>query len=163
MKKKFSNADIDNHFESCARYGIKNVLLLLSGYPTETPEDHALQLEYLKKYQIYGLSRTIYSINIEVSGLLFLENTPLLDMQDELQVIFPHWEAAGARDEWITFSNPLLTAKERLKRALEIMQTAYKLGYKVLHFHQKIDEAERRAKKYQTTNQQPMFKMELVS
>jgi radical SAM superfamily enzyme YgiQ (UPF0313 family) len=163
MKKKFSNADIDNHFESCARYGIKNVLLLLAGYPTETPEEHALQLEYLKKYQIYSLSRIIYSINIEVSGLAFLENTPLLGMQDDLQVIFPHWESAGARDEWITFSNPSLTAKERLRRSLEIMQTAYKLGYKVLHFHQKIDEAERRAKKYQTITQHPIFKVELVS
>jgi radical SAM superfamily enzyme YgiQ (UPF0313 family) len=163
MKKKFSNSDIDNHFESCARYGIKNVLLLLSGYPTETLEDHELQLEYLKKYQIYGLSRTIYSINIEVSGLMFLENTPLLRMQDDLQVIFPHWESAGTRNQWITFSNPTLTAKERLRRALEIMQTAYKLGYKVLHFHQKIDEAEKRAKEYQTKSSQSMFKMELVN
>ena len=57
----------------------------------------------------------------------------------------------------------MLSTGSRSYGSLEIMQTAYKLGYKVLHFHQKIDEAERRAKKYQTTNQQPMFKMELVS
>ena len=94
---------------------------------------------------------------------MFLENTPLLRMQDDLQVIFPHWESAGTRNQWITFSNPTLTAKERLRRALEIMQTAYKLGYKVLHFHQNIDEAEKRAKEYQTKSSQSMFKMELVN
>lgn len=159
MKKKFSNDDIDHHFESCARYGIKNVLLMLSGYVTETLEDHELQLEYLKKYQIYGLSRVIYAINMEVGGLLFFQDTPLLAMQDELQVTFPHWDLNGNREEWISAANPLLTAKERLRRSLEIMQTAYDLGYKVSNFPQRIDEADRLVSNYQWINQHPKFEI----
>jgi radical SAM superfamily enzyme YgiQ (UPF0313 family) len=159
MKKKFSNDDIDNHFESCARYGIKNVLLMLSGYVIETPEDHQLQLDYLKKYQIYGLSRVIYAINMEVSGLLFFRDTPLLDMTDELQVTFPHWDSNGNRDEWVSAANPGLTAKERLRRSLEIMQTAYDLGYKVSNFHQRIDEADRLVSNHQWINQRPKFEI----
>jgi radical SAM superfamily enzyme YgiQ (UPF0313 family) len=54
MRKKFDNNSIDWHFKMCAKYGIKNVLLLLSGYITETQQDHQTQLEYLKKYQIYA-------------------------------------------------------------------------------------------------------------
>jgi hypothetical protein len=159
MKKKFSNEDIDNHFKSCARYGIKNVLLMLSGYVTETLEDHQLQIEYLKKYQIYGLSRVIYAINMEVSGLLFFKDTPLLDMKDELQVEFPHWESSGNREEWVSAANPDLTPKERLRRSLEIMQTAYDLGYKVSNFHQRIDEADRLVNDHEWINQHPKFQI----
>jgi radical SAM superfamily enzyme YgiQ (UPF0313 family) len=159
MKKKFSNVDIDNHFESCARYGIRNVLLMLSGYVTETMEDHQLQLEYLKKYQIYGLSRIIYAINMEVSGLLFFLGTPLMDMKDELQVEFPHWETAGNREEWVSAANPSLTPKERLRRSLEVMQTAYSLGYKVANFSRRIDEADRLISDYNWLNQRPKFEI----
>ena len=159
MKKKFSNDDIDNHFESCARYGIKNVLLLLSGYVTETLDDHKLQLEYLKKYQIYGLSRVIHAINIEVSGLLFFRDTPLMDMQNELEVTFPHWESSGNLEEWVSTANLELTPKERLRRSLEIMQTAYRLGYKVSHFHQRIDEADKLVNDHAWINQHPKFQI----
>jgi hypothetical protein len=122
-------------------------------------EDHQLQLEYLKKYQIYGLSRIIYAINMEVSGLLFFLGTPLMDMKDELQVEVPHWETAGNREEWVSAANPELTPKERLRRSLEVMQTAYSLGYKVANFSRRIDEADRLVSDYNWLNQRPKFEI----
>jgi hypothetical protein len=163
MKKKFSNDDIDNHFEQCARHGIKNVLLMLSGYVTETLEDHELQIEYLKRYQIYGLSRVIYAINMEAAGLLFFEHTPLMEMADELGVNFPHWESSHSLEDWVSAANPTLTARERLRRSLEVMQIAYDLGYKVANFPQRINEAERLVNDYQWLNQRTRFEIQVAA
>lgn len=143
MRKKFSNDDIDYHFGLCAKYNIKNNLLLLSGYPTETIDDHTINLEYLKKYQVYALSRIIYSINIEVGGLLLTPNggSPLNNYEHELQIQYTNHGSYG--HTWISLKNPSLTRKERLRRSAEIIYTAYSLGYKVVNIHQKIDAVEK--------------------
>jgi radical SAM superfamily enzyme YgiQ (UPF0313 family) len=143
MRKKFSNEDIDYHFELCARYNIKNVLLILSGYPTETIHDHQLNLEYLKKYQIYALSRIIYSLNIEPGGLILNPNSgvPLNYMEEELGIQYLNHSSNDT--DWISLKNPSLTKKERLRRAVEVLYTAYQLGYKTLHLNQKIDLVEK--------------------
>jgi radical SAM superfamily enzyme YgiQ (UPF0313 family) len=161
MKKKFSNESIDWHFEMCAKYNIKNVLLLLSGYVTETLEDHNQTLEYLHKYQVYALSRTIYAINIEVGGLMFTTGTPLYDMKDELGVVYLPTSNQTDYANWISGKNPTLTPRERLRRGVEIVLKAYSLGYKVLHFNQKADDALQRLKKINSSNSK-IFKLELT-
>jgi radical SAM superfamily enzyme YgiQ (UPF0313 family) len=149
MRKKFSNEDIDYHCELCAKYNIKNVLLMLSGYPTETIIDHQLNLEYLKKYQIYALSRIIYAISIEPGGLTLLPNSgvPLNHMEQELQIVYPDHNGTNGYN-WISLTNPNLTRKERLRRSAEIIYSAHTLGYKILHLNQKIDAIEQSAKQY---------------
>lgn len=162
MKKKFSNQDADWHFEMSAKYGIKNVLLLLSGYVTETLEDHKINLEYLKKYQKYALSRIIYAINIEINGLAISPaGTPLNDMIDELGIHFYNDATSGTM--WTTTANPGLTPKERLRRGTELVISAYDHGFKVVHFDQKVDSAEQQFKKIQEIEQQKIFKIELQS
>lgn len=148
IRKKFSNDDIDYHFELCAKYNIKNVLLIMSGYPTETLDDHKTNLYYLKKYQVYALSRIIYSINIEVGGLILLPNSgvPLNEMENDLQIIYNNHNPNHSN--WISLTNPNLTSKERFRRSVEVIYTAYSLGYNVLHMNQKIDSIEQMAKKY---------------
>jgi len=143
MRKKFSNEDIDYHFSLCAKYNIKNNLLLLSGYPTETIDDHIINLEYLKKYQVYALSRIIYSINIEVGGLVLAPNggAPLNKYEHELEILYTNHGPHG--HNWISLKNPSLTRKERLRRSTEVIYTAYSLGYKVVNVHQKIDAIEK--------------------
>jgi radical SAM superfamily enzyme YgiQ (UPF0313 family) len=147
MRKKFDNASIDWHFLMCAKYNIKNVLLLLSGYATETLEDHNTTLEYLRKYQVYGLSRTIYAINIDVGGLKITPDTPLADEELGINLV-QYTDSSNSEetqyDNWISMSNLELTPKERFRRSLEVMKVAYELGYKVLHLNQKIDSASRR-------------------
>ena len=141
MRKKFSNEDIDYHFKLCAKFGIKNALLLLSGYPTETLKDHNENLEYLKKYQVYALSRIIYSINIEAGGLQLMPNSgvPLNQMEDELKI---QYTSENSFSNWISLENPTLTRRERLRRSTEIIYTAYTLGYPVLYINQKVDAIE---------------------
>jgi radical SAM superfamily enzyme YgiQ (UPF0313 family) len=160
MRKKFNNDSIDWHFEMCAKHGIKNALLLLSGYVTETWQDHQTQLEYLKKYQIYALSRIIYAINITVTGLVVLPGSPLKDMTEELGIIF-HDSDETAKN-WNCLSNPELTNKERLRRAAELMYTAIGLGYKIVHFNAKVDQIEKIYNELQTVKDWPVFKLELI-
>jgi hypothetical protein len=155
MRKKFNNDAIDWHFEMSGKYGIKNVLLLLCGYVTETEQDHNINLEYLKKYQKYALSRTIYAINIEVGGLIIQNNTPLASMVEELAI---HVYKESTNDStWISSLNPTLTPKERLRRNVELMDLAYDLGYKVLHFDQKVDQAEKHFEKIQEISYNKFF------
>ena len=138
MHKYFDNAAIDWHFETCAKLNIRNVLLLLSGYVTETRADHQMTLDYLKKYQIFALSRIIYSINIEVQGLGLSEGMPLYDT---LHSEFPELDFGDKF--WVYPKNPDLTPTERLRRAAEVIYTAVDLGYNILHFEQKINTLKR--------------------
>ncbi len=141
MKKNFDNAAIDHHFSECARLGIKNVLLLMSGYLTETAEDHAMNIQYLQRYQMYALSRVIYAINIEALGLSLFEGTPLYRDRDQYEIEFLSDE--DKEINWYSLQNPELTPRERVRRALEIMYTANQLGYKILNLSNKILLAER--------------------
>lgn len=160
MKKNFNNESIDWHFEMCAKYNLKNVLLLLSGYITETLEDHITTLEYLRKYQVYGLSRTIYAINIVVDGLHIYTGSPLYNMQDQLGLVYLPTTATNDYGNWISTKNPSLTPRERLRRGVETVLLAYELGYKVLHFNQKADEAKQRLNIINASNSK-LFKLEV--
>ena len=54
MGKKFSNADMDYHFEMCAKHGIKNFIFMMIAYPTETLADFQDTLDfYIKNQKIY--------------------------------------------------------------------------------------------------------------
>jgi hypothetical protein len=143
MRKKFNNASIDWHFEMSAKYGIKNVLLLISGYPSETIEDHNLNLEYLRKYQVYALARIIYVVSLEMGGLKLLYNTPLNDQDLGLDILQYENHNEPNHVSWISGNNLTLTPKERLRRSLEIVKVCYELGYKVNHLTQRIDYAVR--------------------
>lgn len=59
MGKKFSNEDVDFHLYACGKYGIQNTFLMQVGYPTETINDHKINLDYLKRYQKYALAKVI--------------------------------------------------------------------------------------------------------
>ena len=157
MKKHFDNKSIDWHFEMCAKYHIKNVLLLLSGYVTETLDDHATTLEYLHRYQAYALSRTIYAINMSITGLEVSMDTQLHHRKDELGIVYlPDLDSSKY---WISMSNIGLTPRERLRRAVETITTAYDLGYKVLHFNQKVDIALQSFEKIKTEVEPKIFKL----
>lgn len=139
MRKHFDNASIDWHFAKCAELGIKNVLLMLSGYATETLEDHHINLEYLRRYQKYGLSRIIYAVNIAVSGLSIHKGMPLYEMAEEMGLLVTddNWQT------WQNLRNPELTPRERIRRAAEVVYTAGLLNYNVVHFNQKISDLKR--------------------
>lgn len=153
MGKDFDNDAIDWHYSTCARLGIKNVILLLSGYLTETIDDHVINLAYLKRYQIYALTRIIYSINIEIGGLSILEGSPL---HDWVHNRYPDINFQNKVD-WVLPDNPTLDQYERLRRAMEVVYTAADLGYSVLHFNRKIKQAHQIFEAVQSKRSFPIF------
>jgi len=126
MKKKFSNADIDYHLEQSAYWGIPNIFLMISGYPTETQADHAENIKYLHKYQKYVYSNTIFMISFGFTMHL-LHNTPIMNMIENLDIKIPDNSMSNIFD-WEVGNNNL---KNRILNRLELHEVAYKLGYKM--------------------------------
>jgi len=124
MQKKFNNADLDWHMEMCEKYNIKNWVLLLIGYPTETEADFQMTLDMMHRYQKYIINETVMGINL-VNTLLLLPNSPVWKMSDELMLEHNNLNYY----KWISRKNPTLTLVERTRRWIRAAQTAMDLGY----------------------------------
>jgi len=132
MRKKFSNADIDYHIEQSSRWGIRNVWLMICGYPTETIDDHHENLSALEKYHRYAQQGTIQLIRWGTTMHLF-DDTPIVSdsMIQELGIRVYSGPAAGLSSvyNWISEKNPELTLTERIRRRVEIHEQCVKYGY----------------------------------
>lgn len=130
MKKKFSDSDIDYHFEQCARWGIPNVILMIVGYPTETASDHKQNVRALYKYKKYSDMGVIFMMRWGFTMTL-IHDTPISDMQHDLGLV--ELDRGGTQNvyNWISTQNPSLDLKERIMRRLELHETSVELGYAV--------------------------------
>jgi len=128
MKKKFSDEDIDYHFEMCGRWNIPNVLLLIVGYPTETAEDHQKNINALYKYKKYSDMGTIFMSRWGFTMHIY-DGTPISKMKDELGILEIDKGHEDAVFNWVSLKNPALDLSERIRRRLEIHEVSYKLGY----------------------------------
>jgi hypothetical protein len=147
MGKHFDDQAVDFHFQQSAKYGLKNAVLLLTGYVNETLEDHHKNLSSLKRYQKLALTNIISAINIAITGLEITHNTPLWhEAQLSKKLIL-----GDNPEDWINLENPQLNFKERYRRGVEIVCTAINLGYNVLHLKNYL--AELRNKNYLTQHQ----------
>jgi radical SAM superfamily enzyme YgiQ (UPF0313 family) len=126
MGKPFTNADLDYHFEMCAKYGIKNGLLLFTGYPTESQGDHQDTLDMLRRYQKY-LINDIISFLVLTDPVIFLKGTPLANMQTELGIHLFNGEYGNTL--WTADINPELTIEEKYRRFIEATKLTIELGY----------------------------------
>jgi hypothetical protein len=109
-----------------AYWGIPNIFLMISGYPTETQADHAENIKYLYKYQKYVYSNTIFMISFGFTMHL-LHNTPIMNMIENLDIKIPDNSMSNIFD-WEVGNNNL---KNRILNRLELHEVAYKLGYKM--------------------------------
>jgi hypothetical protein len=125
MKKKFSNSDIDYHFEQCARWGIPNILLMIVGYPTESEYDHQENINALIRYKKYADSGTIFMIRWGITMHLY-EHTPIMSMVTDLGIDLNDTIKFDSLYSWSCNNN---TLRERIKRRLEIHELCVKLGY----------------------------------
>lgn len=125
LGKKFSNEDIDWHLEMCSKYKIENFLLMFTGYPTETLQDHRDTLDMLARYQKYLIDDTIIGISLD-SPLVILPDTPLSNMSTELGIHLYNNEYGNL---WTSDANPELTIKERFLRYAETTKLVMKLRY----------------------------------
>ena len=133
MLKKFSNQDIDYHAKQCSYWGIKNIWLMITGYPTETLKDHQDNLNGLKHYQKYAKQGIIEMIRWGTTMHL-IEDTPITDpaMLKSLEIEQNHNYNKMISDwhyNWVSKKNPSLDLRERLRRRLEIHFESVKLGY----------------------------------
>lgn len=123
MGKKFSNSDIDFHFEMCEKYKITNWLFLMISYPTETQSDFEDTLTMLKRSQKYLINKTILGASVPAPVIL-IPKTPLEELRDELQI---HYYRESS--EWLSGSNSSLTINEKYRRWIEVVKTSVELGY----------------------------------
>lgn len=128
MKKKFDSAALDFHIKMTAKYGIPNVFLMIVGYPTETLEDHQININGLEKYQHYAQAGVIDLITFGFTTSI-LEHTPLDRERIELEIV-PEFDNFTNDANWVSLRNPTLTFKERVRRWVELTETADRLGYR---------------------------------
>lgn len=126
--KKFSNDDINWHFEMSEKYKIKNWVLMMVGYPTETDEDFQDTKNLLVQNQKYIINQTILGINIWDTFTL-LPNTPLFNMREELGLVQNDSPSGSRYTNWNSLSNPSLTPATRNIRFLELLELAIDLRY----------------------------------
>ena len=139
MGKNYTNADIDFHFKMSAWHGIKNISLMFIGYPTETLEDHELNIEFLHRYRPYALSGVIHAVRWGYTGMF--RESEKLEKRGNVKIItdpdFAHRFKnlpQGIRDialgfGWINEMNPGLDLRERIRRRLELHEVSVKLGW----------------------------------
>lgn len=132
MRKKFSNADIDYHISQSSYWGIKNVWLMICGYPTETLQDHFSNLEGLEKYRHYSEQGIIELIRWGTTMHLF-DDTPITSnsMISDLGITTQSAldSELASTYNWISSKNPALDLRERIRRRIEIHELCVRYGY----------------------------------
>lgn len=126
MGKKFSNDDIDYHFEMCEKYNVASWIFMMVSYPTETRQDFEDTLNMYRRYQKYLINGTIAGTSCP-GPMYVLSNMPLANQMTDLEIEYYH----GSETEWFSRKNPTLTLKERHKRYIEFIRTVVSLGYPV--------------------------------
>lgn len=135
MRKKFTNDQLDFVLDQFEKNNLTCFFSMISGYPTETLQDHQDTLDMFTKYQKYSLNGTINGLNLGAS-LSIDEGTPLFKEMKDMGLM--HLSDTSSRRDtervginWINPSNPSLTLLERLRRRIELQEHVTKLGYYV--------------------------------
>jgi hypothetical protein len=132
MRKKFNNKDIDYHIDQSSRWNIKNVWLMICGYPTETLQDHKENLINIEKYSSYSKQGIIELIRWGTTMHL-IDDTPITsaDMLKDLDIILDTQGSLGFTNtyNWVSSKNPTLDLTERIRRRVEIHEHCVKHGY----------------------------------
>jgi radical SAM superfamily enzyme YgiQ (UPF0313 family) len=131
MGKKFTNDDIEFQLEECSKYGITVMPLMFTGYITETIEDHHENLAFFKRFQKYVANGTIVGIELG-SNLLILPGAPVERMIDSHGLKFLLNDQQEPNIElWWSEKNPDLTIRERIRRKIEVHETAIQYNWPV--------------------------------
>lgn len=133
MKKKFTNEDITWGATNLRKYNIKQIWLLMVGYPTETEEDFDATVRLLQEHAHLATDGMI-EINITPTFML----TPNSPMMKNLQLAEYHGiEHNRGVDTlgkfWTSTKNPTNTYPERSRRWKTLVKTAQDLGYSFGH------------------------------
>jgi radical SAM superfamily enzyme YgiQ (UPF0313 family) len=131
MDKKFTNDDIDFQLEECSKNKISVLPLLFTGYITETIEDHKENLRLFERWQKYVADGTIIGVELG-SSLVILPGSPVERMIEshKIEFMLDHNNTPGL-GLWWSLENPDLTIQERIRRKIEVHETAIKHAWPV--------------------------------
>jgi hypothetical protein len=127
MRKDFTQADLDYNMDHYSRNGILVYFLMITGWPTETEQDHRASLDMLTRYQKYVADGTIIGVNLGTT-LTIEQGTPMYEQPHLVNVVGIDGRPASGPD-WICTTNPELTYKRRIMRRIEIQEHCDRLGY----------------------------------
>ena len=150
--KKFTNDDIEYHLEGFERAGVAALFLFFTGYATETLEDHQETLGMFPRWQRFVASGTISAIET-LNILTILPGSPLEKIARENRYHFlPNPNGTPNNLFWINPANPKLTFPERLRRHLEMMETAMRYRWPIWNGDVSLEMFDRAITQYQQLN-----------
>lgn len=131
MGKNFTNDDIEFQLEECSKYGIKVIPLMMTGYVSETLDDHYDTLSMFKRWQKYVADGTISGVELG-TALNVLPGSPIANMLDvhDLSFMLDQYGEPNTA-AWKSGTNPDLTIREQIRRKLEVHYTAIKYKWPV--------------------------------
>lgn len=69
LGKHFSNEDVDYHFEMAKKYNVKLIIMIITGYPTETIKDYEFTKQWFRDRKQYA-NNPIVSLMLNPIGIL---------------------------------------------------------------------------------------------
>ena len=133
MDKKHTSADAEWHLEMFKKHGISCQLLMLTGWVTETEEDHKDTLSMFSRLQKYVASGTITGIELG-STLYVLDYTPVMAKAEQYGLSFIN----DNKWLWQAKCNPKLTVPERIRRRIETHYEAMKYYWPITRSHYRL-------------------------
>jgi hypothetical protein len=126
MNKKHTTDDAEWFLEMFKKYGITCHLLMITGWVTETLEDHQDTLNLFPRWQKFVASGTITGIELG-STLMILEHAPVGYAVNDLEIRMINDKPYL----WQSGVNPDLTVAERVRRRIETHYEAMKYHWPI--------------------------------
>lgn len=154
MGKKFTNEDIDFQLQECSRFGINIMPLMFTGYITEKLQDHQDNLACFSRWQRYVADGTINGVELG-SNLLILPGAPVERMIESHGIHFIlDDDRTPVLNLWNSQSNPDLTTRERIRRKIEIHETAMRYAWPVWRQKSRLADLKALIEKYRLWDDQ---------
>lgn len=126
MNKKHTTEDAEWYLEMFKKYGIQCRLLMITGWVSETLDDHYETLRLFSKWQKFVASGTITGIELG-SILMILEHSPIGQRAHDLEMTFVNEKSYA----WVSGANPELDMHERVRRRVETHREAIKYRWPI--------------------------------
>jgi hypothetical protein len=138
MDKKHTTDDAEWFLEQFKRHGISCHLLMLTGWVTETLEDHAETMSLFGRWQKYVASGTITGVELG-STLAILEHSPVGRRMGELEISMIN----SKEYLWYSAKNPDLTIHERFRRRVETHKEAMRYHWPITRGQYRLETIKR--------------------
>jgi hypothetical protein len=126
MNKKHTMDDAEYSLELFRKNDISCTLLMMTGWVTETIDDHQATMNMFPRWQKYVATGTIKAIELGFT-LMILDDSPVGQMHAEYGIEMME----DKRYLWTASTNPDLTVHERYRRRVELHRQAHQYKWPV--------------------------------